>query len=1390
MEVGLGIRRRMMQVYIVGLTLLAVTLAFPSSTSHQAHQRAFLGSSKLQPRGDKPFALRVLPLGASITTGYRSEDENGYRIYLRKQLRYAGWEVNMVGSRKDGTMKDRDNEGWVGKRIEEVATYAERTIPKAPNLILINAGTNDALQNFDVPNAGVRMNQMLTRLYDTIPGTTIILSTLLPNNNEKAQANSVIINEQYRNIVAARQKNNDRIVLAEMSDYIKHTDLLPDGTHPTGPGYEKMASVWWAAIQEAESKELLQKPKDIGENDWADTTFEKEYGSGNSGDGKVQTQRGSGWDDGDYKHNSVAMGQIMQIGITDKEDDVHPGIHYAQLVNQGGAHREGALDELVWTRDGKGTFMFPNNNNGKFGAPVEIDVKDGCLARGVHWGDLNNDGLDDFICISREGAIAAPGGDLAQTNVRLGDIDGDGRIDYCLVKGNGDIQCWRNGGQKDAPTNEFGGYWQDLGIVFTGKGMGDIDGVRLVDINGDFRADWLWLDDEGKVTTYINQRGTGKGSLAPDWRRIGITHAGMGVKGARDRIKFGQIWPGGGVDYSWIESMENKPTWNHYTHVWKNVGKGGTTLKGDGDFYCDWRGTGADDYIWISPNGRGLLYGNVHKPPTWVPEGPQIFDLGRERKGIHLADFDGDGKCDVWAVNRETGAAEVWINHWNEEIGSGFLDYKGFVTGDVRCTEGWGVGLFDIGVSMADLDGDGRADYLCMEPDGRTVGWLNRGVNDFEAKGQVKRTQGYDRANHKWADVNGDGAVDFLWVDKFNGDTQVWVNMGDTPTAGSSWKWELLDGPRYQGSDRGANLYFPNIGGLSRADMHNIIPRTNIAYTWFNTCPGSDSSAVDDVDPSTNPNLPAYIAPDQPIATGTVPIPTPTPKPTDATPDGYYEHWPVDDDSLNHRICNDLGYPTKKLWGETDAGNWLVTTAGWYQKLALSNDFKWEGSIVQTFASFKGTKKEDDASQKKYIWNCPNLSNNCEIENLDEQLKCEDGNVYRVQALHAMLNLAQYFVLIKNRMELAWGSMSFKTAGLVTKYSKTSDEETSFGADSGATIGAGLASIFGAFMLGPMAGIAGGAMTIGAGAVGSLASVNQAMLEFSTYAELGDKASDIMDGTFQGLGSFFDEYFHQVPPADASWVTQPTSIPRILLTGNFASSDILRETSASVPPAADLKKFIAAPLINMLWAKDKIFILRIDNTSIKEDYYAKNRKRYHPCDENGDFEPDADLTDMLWCNPDGSAFLFMQVSEVYSKKLIRPKGIENLHADYGFNAYDIARSAYLVARTSNEWMAKVKTDSYFNWVPQRSGPDIPTWQMMRWNLPVCDMVDGLAQPSGGCTPGYAWTHCIYSLMALSCGFTPGWPKDYTYNSAYGEPGEGRPYTNALSPAEAVSAIGG
>lgn len=52
------------------------------------------------------FYLRIMPLGASITQGYGSVDNNGYRKWLRQQLRFKGYKVNMVGSKQDGTMKD------------------------------------------------------------------------------------------------------------------------------------------------------------------------------------------------------------------------------------------------------------------------------------------------------------------------------------------------------------------------------------------------------------------------------------------------------------------------------------------------------------------------------------------------------------------------------------------------------------------------------------------------------------------------------------------------------------------------------------------------------------------------------------------------------------------------------------------------------------------------------------------------------------------------------------------------------------------------------------------------------------------------------------------------------------------------------------------------------------------------------------------------------------------------------------------------------------------------------------------------------------------------------------------------------------------------------------
>lgn len=88
--------------------------------------------------------------------------------------------------------------------------------------------------------------------------------------------------------------------------------------------------------------------------------------------------------------------------------------HFAQLVSSGGDEDKGKpLDELIRILDPEDRKLnnLPymsyqiNKGDGSFDAwynAVKI-VEDGtpeCLSRGVRFGDINGDGLDDFICIN------------------------------------------------------------------------------------------------------------------------------------------------------------------------------------------------------------------------------------------------------------------------------------------------------------------------------------------------------------------------------------------------------------------------------------------------------------------------------------------------------------------------------------------------------------------------------------------------------------------------------------------------------------------------------------------------------------------------------------------------------------------------------------------------------------------------------------------------------------------------------------------------------------------------------------------------------------------------------------------------------------------------------
>jgi hypothetical protein len=76
---------------------------------------------------------------------------------------------------------------------------------------------------------------------------------------------------------------------------------------------------------------------------------------------------------------------------------------------------------------------------------------------------INQGGFPPTFKPTGNGGLIREGFDWCpQDRVRLGDIDGDGRLDYCAIDGQGDIYCWRNGGVGLAPTTKEGGYWQSF----------------------------------------------------------------------------------------------------------------------------------------------------------------------------------------------------------------------------------------------------------------------------------------------------------------------------------------------------------------------------------------------------------------------------------------------------------------------------------------------------------------------------------------------------------------------------------------------------------------------------------------------------------------------------------------------------------------------------------------------------------------------------------------------------------------------------------------------------------------------------------------------------------------------------------------------------------------
>jgi lysophospholipase L1-like esterase len=195
--------------------------------------------------------VRIMPLGASITWGTGSTDGNGYREALRKHLADdAGLAVDLVGSQRSGTAADADNEGHPGYRIDGIAGGADGWVAAArPDVVLLNVGTNDMLQNFDLPNAPARLSALVDQILRAAPAATVVMSTLVPSPDAAVESRVQAFNAQLPAIAQAKAATGKKVRLVDFHANLTLADIGPDGIHPTGGGYLKLADVWYSALQ-------------------------------------------------------------------------------------------------------------------------------------------------------------------------------------------------------------------------------------------------------------------------------------------------------------------------------------------------------------------------------------------------------------------------------------------------------------------------------------------------------------------------------------------------------------------------------------------------------------------------------------------------------------------------------------------------------------------------------------------------------------------------------------------------------------------------------------------------------------------------------------------------------------------------------------------------------------------------------------------------------------------------------------------------------------------------------------------------------------------------------------------------------------------------------------
>jgi hypothetical protein len=213
--------------------------------------------------------VKILPLGNSITFDQNNkldfpnprslDDRKSYRYPLYSLLTGSNYNFDMVGGEAAGSnyFDDFQSASWPGinaEQIHSILVNGNNTFTKAQetpgsqsyltyyesDVILLHAGTNP-------PQDPTKIEAILNAIDSYSSDTWVIVALII---NYKSPGPTISnYNDSVRTLVNDRINNlSDKIILVNMEDKLISSDF-EDDFHPNSSGYDKMANVWYGALQ-------------------------------------------------------------------------------------------------------------------------------------------------------------------------------------------------------------------------------------------------------------------------------------------------------------------------------------------------------------------------------------------------------------------------------------------------------------------------------------------------------------------------------------------------------------------------------------------------------------------------------------------------------------------------------------------------------------------------------------------------------------------------------------------------------------------------------------------------------------------------------------------------------------------------------------------------------------------------------------------------------------------------------------------------------------------------------------------------------------------------------------------------------------------------------------